>query len=241
MLRTTKYGETSIIAQIYTELFGIQSYLLNGIRTSTKKGNNKAIFFQPTAQLDLEAYHNELKHLNRIKEFQFSHIYKHIFTDVLKNGVASYMVELLSKCLKQPESDAALFAFIEDCFIGLDECNDKEMTHFPLFFSVQLTHFFGLSPRAVSADVWDSPDMVFDIEEGVFTSTPTKHHLYLEKKYAFTLSKLMQARRPRDLTEIMTDAATRRLLLDAMDAYYSKHISDFGKMKTLPVLTAIMR
>src|SRR5215207_4259643 len=101
VLRTVKYGETSVIVTIYTELFGLQSYLVNGVRTSTKKGTGKANLFQPTAILDLVVYHNELKHLNRIKEFKWHFLYKHILSDVPKNAVALFMVELLTKCLKQ--------------------------------------------------------------------------------------------------------------------------------------------
>ena len=101
VLRTVKYGETSVIVTIFTELFGVQSYLVNGVRTSTKKGTGKANLFQPAAILDLIVYHNELKQLQRIKEFKWSVIYQHIFSDVPKNAVALFMVELLTKCLKQ--------------------------------------------------------------------------------------------------------------------------------------------
>ena len=38
VLRTVKYGETSVIVTILTELFGLQSYLVNGVRTSSGKG-----------------------------------------------------------------------------------------------------------------------------------------------------------------------------------------------------------
>ena len=51
VLRTVKYGETSVIVTIFTELFGVQSYLVNGVRTSTKKGVGKANLFQPAARL----------------------------------------------------------------------------------------------------------------------------------------------------------------------------------------------
>jgi len=66
VFRTVKYGETSLIVTVYTELFGVQSYLVNGVRTSTKKGPGRANLFQPAAILDLIVYHNELKHLQRI-------------------------------------------------------------------------------------------------------------------------------------------------------------------------------
>src|SRR5688572_15814511 len=99
VLKAVKYGETSLIVTIFTELFGVQSYIVSGVRTSTKKGTGKANLFQPTAILDLVVYHNELKHLNRIKEFRWYYLYKHIFSDVPKNAVALFMIELLTKCL----------------------------------------------------------------------------------------------------------------------------------------------
>src|SRR6202008_826220 len=99
-VRTVKYGETSLIVTIYTELFGIQSYLVNGVRTATRKGPGKANLFQPSAILDLIVYHNDLKNLQRIREFKWGVLYQHIFFDVLKNAVALFMVELLQKCLR---------------------------------------------------------------------------------------------------------------------------------------------
>ncbi len=41
VLRTVKYGETSMIITMFTELFGLQSYLVNGVRTSSKKGKRQ--------------------------------------------------------------------------------------------------------------------------------------------------------------------------------------------------------
>ena len=84
VLRTVKYGETSVIVSIFTELFGLQSYLVNGVRTISKKGSAKASMFQPTAILDMVVYHNELKQLQRIKEFRWSHLYQHVLSDVRK-------------------------------------------------------------------------------------------------------------------------------------------------------------
>ena len=70
VIRTVRYGETSVIVNIYTELFGLQSYIVNGVRTNSKKGHGKGNSFQPAAILDLVVYHNEIKNLQRIKEFK---------------------------------------------------------------------------------------------------------------------------------------------------------------------------
>ena len=141
VLRTVKYGETSVIVTIFTELFGVQSYLVNGVRVSTKKGTGKANLFQPTAILDLIVYHNELKQLQRIKEFKWGYLYRHILSDVRKNAVALFMVELLTKCLKQPEGNPELYEFSEDAFYHLDESSDVITANFPLFFALHLPVF----------------------------------------------------------------------------------------------------
>ena len=70
VLRSVKYGETSLVVTAFTELFGLQSYIVNGVRIVSKKGSSKAVFFQPSALLDLVVYHNEYKNLQRIKEYK---------------------------------------------------------------------------------------------------------------------------------------------------------------------------
>ena len=143
VLRAIKYGETSLVLTVFTELFGLQSYIVNGVRTVSKKGSSKSVFFQPSAILDLVVYHNEFKNLQRIKEYKWAHLYQHIFSDVRKNSVALFMVELLTKCLKQPEPNPELFYFVEDALVHLDRSGDTVAANFPLFFALHLAVFFG--------------------------------------------------------------------------------------------------
>ena len=70
ILRTVKYGETSLIVTAYTELYGLQSYIVQGVRASTKKAGSKANYFQPAAILELIVSHHDLNNLQRIKEFR---------------------------------------------------------------------------------------------------------------------------------------------------------------------------
>ena len=52
VLHHIKYSETSIIATIYTEVFGRQSYIIKGIRN--KKSKIKANILQPLFLLNME-------------------------------------------------------------------------------------------------------------------------------------------------------------------------------------------
>ena len=236
VLRAVKYGETSLIVTIFTELFGLQSYLVNGVRTSSKRGSGKANLFQPTAILDLVVYHNELRHLNRIKEFKWSYLYQHIFSDVPKNAVALFMIELLTKCLKQPEANPELFEFCEDAFIHLDESTGSVMANFPLFFALHLPVFFGFR----ISDEYSDKNSIVDLQEGMFVSERPDHFHFLESKQAEITSELLKMMQPEELEQLKLNHDFRRQLLFAYETYYALHIQDFGTMKTLPVLREVL-
>lgn len=242
VLKAVKYGETSLIVTIFTELFGVQSYLVNGVRASTKKGTGKAGLFQPTAILDLIVYYNELKHLNRIKEFKWSYLYNHILSDVRKNAVALFMIELLTKCLKQPEPNADLFYFIEDAFVHLDESSDAVMANFPLFFALHLPVFFGFripsNPLETTSD--EAENFYLDLKEGEFAMEQPHHPHFLEGKQVYIISQILKMQHPEELENIKLNHEFRRNLLFALERFYALHIQDFGSMKTLPVLKEIL-
>jgi len=236
VLRTVKYGETSLVVTMFTELFGLQSYLVNGVRAPMKKGAAKANLFQPAAILDLVAYRNEFKNLQRLKEFKWGYLYQHILSDVRKNAVALFMIELLTKCLKQPEANAELFYFIEDALTHLDEANDTVMANFPLFFALHLPVFFGFR----ISDEFTENILYLDLEEGRFVTDQPKHSHYLQDRDAMAVSHILKIMQPNDLQEVGLNQEMRRRITHAVEEYYALHIPDFGTMKTLPVLREVL-
>jgi DNA repair protein RecO (recombination protein O) len=236
VLRTVKYGETSVIVTIFTELFGIQSYIVNGVRTSSKKGSGKANLFQPSAILDLTAYHNELHHLQRLREFKWGHLYQNIFFDVVKNSVALFMVELLTKTLKQPEANPELFYFAEDAFMHLDKADIQVAGNFPLYFALHLASFYGFR----FSDKYTDQTTYLDLQEGEFVHEHPVHPHFLSYPYSYITSQLLKVMKPHELSQIKLNQDTRRTLLHAYQTYYILHFADFGAMKTLPVLQEVL-
>lgn len=236
VLKTVKYGETSIIVSMFTEVFGVQSYIVNGVRTSSKKSVGKASLFQPAAILDLVVYHNELKHLNRIKEFKWSFLYHNIFSDVPKNAVSLFMIELLTKCLKEPEGNNELFEFVEDVFLKLDESDNAVVANLPLFFALHLTYFFGFRID----DNFNERNVFLDLQEGSFVAEQPHHPHFLDGKQAQVTSQFLKTMQPDELTSIKLNHDFRRILLSAYENYYRLHIHDFGLLKSLPVLREIL-
>lgn len=236
VLRSIKYGETSLVVTMFTGGFGLQSYLVNGVRTPAKKGSAKANLFQPSAILDLVAYHNEFKNLQRLKEFKWAYLYQHILSDVRKNAVALFMVELLGKCLKQPEANAELFYFVEDALHHLDEANDTITANFPLFFALHLAVFFGFR---IAAEYTENIHYL-DLEEGRFVKDQPGHSHYLQDQEAAAVSNILKMMQPQELEQVALNQEMRRRITHALEEYYALHIPDFGVMRTLPVLREVM-
>jgi DNA repair protein RecO (recombination protein O) len=236
VLRTVKYGETSIIASVYTELFGIQSYIAKGIRQSSKYGSPKASYFQPAAMLQMEVYHNELKNLQFIREYQWSYLYEHIFFDVVKNAVAMYIVELLQRSLKQPESNPELFDLIEDTLKQLDEGNETLTANLPLHFTLHLSGKLGFQLQGE----FNTHTPVLDLKEGSFAADIPGHIYYVTGKLSEITSRLNSTNLYSDLEIIHLNRNIRRELLDAYKEYLSLHIEDFGELRSLHVLKEVL-
>lgn len=235
VLRTVAYGETSVIASLYTEAFGLQSYLVNGIRTS-KKTAIKGALFQPGAILDLEVYHNELKNLQRIKEARWHYLYQEVFFVVYKNAVAIFMTELLQKVIRQPENNQDLYNFIEDAYIELDKADAKVTLNYPVFFALHLTLFFG---SRIQDDYSDQKN-ILDLKEGSFIAGLPMHPFYIDGECSMAVSNLLKVMQPHELREISLNNSIRRKVMEAMMQFYGLHIQDFGTMKSLSVLQEVL-
>ncbi|SKA15458.1 DNA repair protein RecO [Sediminibacterium ginsengisoli] len=236
VLRTVKYGDTSIIATLYTELFGIQSYMVKGVRKSTRTSAGKAGYFQPAAILDMEVYHNEQKQLQFIKNFEWGYLYENLLFDVKKNAVSMYVIELLQHTLKQPEANPELFYLIEDTLKQLDKGSDTLSANLPLYFILHLGSELGF--RMQGTYHRDTP--ILDLQEGVFMHEKPLHPYFLDGSQAEITSQLLALHFYNDLERIALNRHMRRELLEAYHSYLALHISDFGEMKSLSILQEVL-
>jgi DNA repair protein RecO (recombination protein O) len=235
VLRTVKFGETSIVVSAFTELFGLQSYLVNGIRQVSKKGTAKGAYFQPGSLLDMVVYKNDFKNLQRIKEYKWAYLYQHLFSDIFKNAVALFAIELLNKCLKEPEPNNELFYFVEDALLHLDEATPTVTANFPLFIALHLAVFFGFRIN----DEYSEAKHYLDLQEGVFTEEQPRHSHYLIDREAEAVSHILKVMQPSELEDVKLNQDMRRRILTSLEGYYALHVPEFGTMRTLPVLREI--
>jgi len=236
VLKTVKYGETSIITTVYTELFGVQSYLVKGVRKMSKKGSSSASYFQAGAILEMSVYHNELKNLQFVKEYNWHYLYQELLFDVVKNSVAQYIIEILQHTLKQPEANPELFYLITDSLKQLDRGNATLTANLPLYFMLQLGGLLGFEIQGS----YSPSTPVLDLQEGFFVEEIPNHAFYLDGFLAQTASIIQNIQFYNDLENIALSRTVRRQLLIALQQYIALHITDFGNLQSLAILQEIL-
>jgi DNA repair protein RecO (recombination protein O) len=213
VFRFTKYGETSIIVNIFTELFGLQGYIVNGVRS--KSGKNKAALFQPLTLLDLVVYHRENANLNRISEVKCLYPYRSIPLDIRKSSIAVFINEVINKSIKEESHAAELCQFIIDSFIALDNLVIGT-ENFHLIFLLKLSRLLGFGAH--------NTEEVMGVR-ATDLETERLLDLLIKADYSQTVT----------LTN-----SQRRVILDLLLKFYGEHIESFGEMKSIQVLREVM-
>lgn len=236
VLKTVKYGETSVVVSIFTELFGLQQYMVNGVRSAKKNSNISSSQLQPGNLLELVVYQNEKQSLQRIKESKHAIQLHEAHSSITKNAVLLYMMELLQHCLKQPDSNPPLFYFLEDVLNGLNHANETETANLPLFFTLHLSHFFGFRLMDNFSNTYDC----LDLREGQFVDSIPIHQLIIQMPLSERIAQLLRVMQIHEMNEIKLNKHQRNQLLDDLLQFYALHIHPFGIIRSLKVIRAVL-
>ena len=236
VLRVTKYGDTSIIMTAYTELFGLQQYMVKGVRVTSKIGANKGVFYQPAAILQMEVYHSPMKQLQMVKEVSWDFVYQNVYSDILRNAVATYIVEVLQQTM-QPEPHPELFYLIEDTFKQLDKGGPQLVGNLPIYFLIHLSQTMGFGLQGK----YSPSTPVLDVREGQFVEKVPAHPYFLEGAEAQTASSFLQVQFYNDLDTISLSGAQRKKILELFQLSLSWHYKKFSEIKSLPILQEVLK
>ena len=231
VLRSIKYGETSLIVTIFTELYGILSYHAQGVRKSKK---NNAGLLQPSLLLILETDHKPNKNLQHLRSFHPAFFYQTIQEDVIKNSIAIFSAELLLRLLPEQAEHPDLFDFCFNYFQLLDRSSTNEIANFPLYFLVKTGEFLGYKITGKYAD--ETPYL--DIHNGSFSSKET-YDFAINSNEADIFSTLIHATE-KEFFSIKLSSHTRNIFTDWYIEFLRLHSQHLGQIKSLEVLRAIL-
>lgn len=217
VFRFTRYGETSIIVNIFTEQFGLQTYIVNSVRS--KKSKSSMALYQPLTLLDMVVYHKENGGIMRIKELKCSYPFRVIPNDIRREAIAMFLVEILNKAVKEQSHPEALYKFIEHSLINLDTV-EKGIENFHLFFLINLSKHLGFGPQ-LSGEVLDGRHIPIEDEAILQQVIVSGSYLHRQEKVTTVTN------------------AQRRELLEILVMFYRTHIEHFGEVKSLAVLREV--
>jgi DNA repair protein RecO (recombination protein O) len=212
VLRTTPYSDTSVVAQIFTEKFGIQAYLINGVKRA--KSKIPANILQPLHLLEMVVYYKQNTQLQRVAEARALPVFSSIPYHLLKNTIAQFLNEVLYKSIRAQQADPALFEFLFSAIAWFDEF-DGEVVNFHLIFLMKLSRFLGFSPREME----NSSQKYFDLQAGHFTSVMPEHPYFVDNQDGLLLLQLFNVRFA-DTDSLKFSNTQRRQLLDKILIFY---------------------
>jgi DNA repair protein RecO (recombination protein O) len=211
-----KYRESSIIARIFTEQFGLQTYIVNSVRT--KKSRTKMALFQPLSLLDLVVYFNKSKDIQRISEIKFLENLHSIPFNVRKISISIFIAEFLGKILKEDTENASLFDFLRESVLAL-ESKANAFSNFHLTFLIKMSAYLGIKPLSAES-------MAHEINSPILGDEKRIHLLdsLLESDYS---------------SEIQLAQKDRNLMLDTILNFYRYHFDYIGECKSVQVLREV--
>lgn len=227
-----KYSESSVIVKIYTELLGLQSYILKGVRK--KKSKIKSNLLQPLTLIEMEFYHKEKSEINFIKEIRNTYHFKSLPFEIYKSSIALFITEILYKSIREEEPNKNLFDFIFNSVIFLDTSEEK-ISNFHLIFLIQLSKYLGFFPNGKYSEKYK----YFDMQEGNFQEVLPKHFNYLDKKtskYFHELSSLNYE----NMNSTNISNKIRKELLEKIILYFQIHLPGIKEINSNQILSEVL-
>jgi len=226
VIHTLAFADKDTIAKIYTQKFGMVSFLIKG--TKSAKAKIPASLLQPLSVLEISFNNFESKALQTITEATIHQHFEPLFANIYKSSIVYFMNEVLYKSIKEEESNEAIFTFTINKLKALSV--QEELYFFASQFLVELSYYLGFYP----SDNHSNSNLFFDMIEGVYTSSIPAHSCFLS-----TFESEIFANYTSGNYQINIGRTERNMMLLKIVQYYQLHISNFGNLKTLKVLAEV--
>jgi len=228
VLHSLPYNDTYAITLIYTEEFGRVSYLTS--QSKSRKSRVPRSLFHPLAILDLEVEHQNLRDIQRIKEIKIHIPLVTILTDPVKSALGIFLAELISKVIREEQTNRLLFDFLLQSVQVLELTNDSP-ANFHLAFMIRLSSLLGFYPDSTGYQ----RGMYFDMQNGVFTRNKPVNNNFLNPDESMVFYNLLRMSYE-NMAAFRFSGRERQAIIHRVLDYYRLHLSDFPEIKSLEVL-----
>ena len=231
VLHAIKYGETRLIVDMFTKVFGRQAFIVS--IPKTPKGKVKKQFFQPLTILEIETDIRPRQQLQKLHDVRLAAPFASIPFEPDKLAISLFVAEFLYYALRSEQRNELLYDYLEYSIVWLDGQQER-FANFHLVFLLRLTRFLGFYPNL---DDYKDGDY-FDLRESVFMPVPPVHRDFLHPEEAQKVQLMMRMDFP-TMHLFRMSHQERNRLLEVSLKYYRLHLPDFPEMKSIEVLQAL--
>ena len=231
-LHSIKYGDSSLIAHLYSYEFGRITLMVNGAYGKTKS-SKKAIFFQPLNLINLIFYPSKAGGMGRLKEVSLLQPNNSVQGSHVKRAIALFLGEVIYTTIREEESNPSLFNFLEVSIMALDAI-EAGVSNFHLLFIAQLSRYLGFFPNGSFSD--STP--YFDYRNGFFVNSKPLHNQHFSVEQSRILSSVIETSFEH-ADHIRLNGTQRNEFINNMLHYYAFHNSTTQNVKSHLVLAQV--
>ena len=264
VLRTVRYGDTSLIVDLFTESHGRMSFMASTLRA--KRSVRSVSFWQPLSMVEFSAelLPNGGK-LPRPSDVRTYYNYIDLPFSPIKSTLALFLAEFLSAALREEKENTPLYRYIESSLQWLDLADSPaSIANFHLAFLMHLSRFIGIYPNLdVSGNLNLNPplsavnsplstvhcplstvnsqlstlnsQLYFDLLAGTYCDRQPSHAHFLRNEEARVLPVLFRMNYP-TMHLFRLSRRERQRILHVLNEYYRLHVPGFPELKSLEIL-----
>jgi len=230
VLHYFKYSENSIIVKIFTQKFGLQSYIIKGV--NSKKSKASKAYLQPLSLVEITAYYKQKKGLQSLNGIKPDFTFQTIPFNIYKSSIAFFLCEVLNKLIVEEEPNEDLYEFLYYSIQYLDG-DDSNYINFHVVFLALLTKYLGIYPQGVEVE----ETSFFDMEQGAFKVLMPKHVNTLSMENSQVLKAMFKEKYH---SEVNISNKNRSEILRGLLDYYTIHLQNLNNLKTKDILSDIL-
>lgn len=232
VLSAIPYSESSLICKLYTEEFGLKSYI---IRSAKKKNSpTPTSHFQPLNIIEFEAYNSPKSKLETIKNSSLILENQSLNFSIIKNALTFFVAEVVHLSLKEANPNKELFDYLFNKTFLLKNSQESDLAEFHLYFMIEFAEILGSAPM----NNYSENSTLFNPVLGLFSSNAEAENFNTD--LSLRLHYLLSNCKEKNYQKTCKNKAERNILLDALIIFYSIHITNNQPIKSHKILSTIL-
>ena len=228
VLKTVKYGETSLIVDMFSEAVGRVSFMVR--LSASRKGKMRKQLFQPLHIVEVDFDLRPNASLQRISDIRMAQPLISLPFNHYKRSIALFIAEFVDDITKGEQANAPLYNYVENSISWLDGVEDN-FSNFHLVFMIRISRFVGFLPNTEEYH----EGYYFDMLNSCFCKSAPAHNHFLHPHEAKKIGLLMRLGYHTMHLCVMT-REDRNRCTEVILEYYRLHVPGFPELKSYPIL-----